>query len=73
MTRIFIFAIAGGAGTLSRDALGGWVHRLFGAGFPFGTFAVTAIGCFLIGFLGTLLDKRVIKPFPPGRTVYKNS
>ena len=58
MTRLFILAIAGGAGTLSRYALGGWMHRLFGAGFPFGTFAVNAIGCFLIGFLGTLLDER---------------
>ncbi len=43
-------AIGGGLGALARYGLSGLVqgHR---AGFPWGTFAVNAVGCFLIGAL----------------------
>lgn len=58
MKRLLLLAIAGGAGTVSRYALGGWIHQLFGVRFPFGTFVVNAVGCLVIGFLGTLLDER---------------
>jgi CrcB protein len=44
-------ALAGAAGALARYGLSGLMHRLFGAGFPWGTLAVNLIGCCLLGFL----------------------
>jgi fluoride exporter len=40
-------AVGGGA----RYLLAGWVSRLLGAGFPYGTLAVNVIGSFLMGGL----------------------
>jgi len=47
-TIVFI-AVGGAAGAVSRYLLSGWIHRLFGSAFPFGTLAVNVVGCFLIG------------------------
>jgi len=58
MSRFFILALAGAAGTIARYTLGGWVHQILGSQFPFGTFIVNASGCLAIGFLGTLADER---------------
>ena len=51
-----IFA-GGGAGSMLRYAVGLWVESRTGPGFPWGTFAVNASGCFLIGVLATLADE----------------
>ena len=51
-----IFA-GGGAGSMLRYAVGLWVEARTGPGFPWGTFAVNASGCFLIGVLATLADE----------------
>ena len=51
-----IFA-GGGAGSMLRYAVGLWVETRTGPGFPWGTFAVNASGCFLIGVLATLADE----------------
>jgi len=51
--------IAGGAlGTLARYCLGGAVHRAAGAAFPYGTLCVNLLGCFLIGLLAALSEKK---------------
>lgn len=43
---------AGGfLGAISRFLLSGWVQRLVGAGFPYGTLFVNVLGSFVIGFL----------------------
>ena len=47
--KLLWIALAGGAGTLARYGLAGLVHRWMGAGFPWGTAAVNALGCFLFG------------------------
>jgi CrcB protein len=60
MLKIFALAIAGAAGTVSRYLLGGWVHQLFGAAFPYGTLAVNVSGCLAVGFLGTLAEERLL-------------
>jgi fluoride exporter len=50
MSRILIFvALGGGCGALVRFGLSGWVTTWAGAGFPWGTFAVNAIGSSLLG------------------------
>jgi len=60
MLRLFILGIAGAAGTISRYLLGGWIHQLLGAGFPYGTLIVNIGGCLAVGFLGTLAEERLL-------------
>jgi len=53
--------IAGGtAGTLSRYWLAGLMYRIFGTGFPYGTLIVNFFGCFLIGFLVSMAEKKFL-------------
>ena len=52
-----VFA-GGGVGSALRYAVGLWVYAWTGPGFPWGTFAVNATGCFLIGVIATLADER---------------
>lgn len=63
MSRFLILGIAGAAGTISRYLLGGWIHQIFGAEFPYGTLVVNISGSLAIGFLGTLAEERLL--FPP--------
>lgn len=44
-------ALAGALGTLSRYGLAGFVHRINGASFPWGTVIVNLAGCFLTGLI----------------------
>ena len=55
--------VAGFLGAVSRYWLDGWVSRLTGGGFPWGTFVVNITGCFLIGVLTTVLTERLL-PHP---------
>lgn len=48
---ILLYLVVGGVlGTLARYALAVWVHSWAGTAFPWGTFAVNALGSFLLGF-----------------------
>jgi fluoride exporter len=47
--KLLCLALAGSLGTLARYGLAGAVHRWTGSGFPWGTVAVNALGCFLLG------------------------
>ncbi len=50
---------AGGAlGAVLRWWMAGWVQRLAGGAFPWGTLAVNALGSFLLGFLFIWLLER---------------
>lgn len=49
--RFALVFFAGGFGALVRYLVSGWILRVSGAGFPFGTLAVNASGSFLIGML----------------------
>ena len=51
MLKLLLIAGFGAAGALSRYALSGWVYRLAGEGFPFGTLVVNVAGCFLLGLI----------------------
>lgn len=55
-----LIAVAGAVGTLSRYGLSGFVQRLCGAQFPWGTLAVNACGCFLFGVVWTLAEERLV-------------
>ena len=49
MERIALIALFGAAGAVARYSVTGWVYRVLGESFPFGTLAVNVIGCFLLG------------------------
>jgi CrcB protein len=59
VTKIFVLALGGAAGTLSRYWLSGAAQRLFGASFPAGTFAVNMAGRLLFGLLWGLFENRI--------------
>ncbi len=57
----WLMLCAGGlAGTVSRYALSGWMYRMLGVGFPYGTLAVNLIGCFLIGLFDVLAEEKFV-------------
>lgn len=59
---VYVF-LGGGAGAVLRYWLGGAVHRVAGADFPYGTLLVNALGSLLIGLLMALFEQRfVVQP-----------
>ena len=49
MERYLLVALGGALGSLLRYGLGAWVQGSLGAGFPWSTLFVNALGSFLIG------------------------
>jgi CrcB protein len=60
MQKILLIAFAGACGALSRYWLGGLVYDLLGREFPWGTWAVNILGCFLFGLVWVLADERTL-------------
>lgn len=56
--KLLWLALAGAVGTLARYGVSSAVQRWSGHSFPWGTFAVNMIGCFLFGFLWALMEQR---------------
>jgi CrcB protein len=56
--KLALLALAGAAGTLCRYGAAGFVQRIHGTSFPWGTLAVNLAGCFLAGLLFTLFESR---------------
>lgn len=54
----FAIAAGGALGALSRHYLAGWIMRLTGGGFPYGTLMVNIAGAFLMGLLVEALAVR---------------
>jgi CrcB protein len=59
MMRLVWLGVAGVCGTLARYGLSGWVQRVAGAGFPWGTLVVNLVGCFLFGLVWALAEYRL--------------
>lgn len=51
MARFLWVCLGGAAGTGARYLLSGWLLRVAGPGFPWGTLAVNVLGSFLLGVL----------------------
>ena len=51
MSRFLWICLGGAAGTGARYLLSGWAAGIFGAAFPYGTFAVNVIGSFFVGLI----------------------
>ena len=61
---LYLYISLGGAlGALSRYLLSTWIYNKSQHVFPYGTFIVNILGCFILGFFYTItLDKYVISP-----------
>jgi fluoride exporter len=54
---IFLVALGGALGSVSRFLIGGWVQAATKSlDFPFGTLTVNLAGCFIIGILAQLAE-----------------
>jgi len=60
ITRLLLIATAGAAGAASRYLLSGFVQRLFGSDFPWGTWAVNILGSFFFGLVWILSEERYL-------------
>ena len=60
LQRTVLIALAGALGTTARYGLGGFVQRLSGGDWPWGTLFVNVVGCFLFGLVWTLADERLV-------------
>lgn len=56
MQKVLLIAAAGSAGALLRYFLGAGVHHIAGHDFPWGTFVVNILGCFLFGAALTMFE-----------------
>jgi CrcB protein len=57
--KLLLITVAGGLGSLARYGLSGFVLRLCGAGFPWGTAAVNVVGSFLFGVVWSATEQRL--------------
>jgi CrcB protein len=51
MQTVFLVALFGAIGCVSRYWLSGWTYQALGRGFPYGTLVVNVLGSFIIGLL----------------------
>lgn len=58
MKQLLAVAAGGATGAVLRWLLAGAIQRMAGGAFPWGTFAINAIGSFLLGFLFVWLIER---------------
>jgi len=54
---ILLVGLGGGLGSIARYNCQRWIFMVYPQSFPFGTFIVNIIGCFLIGFFWALFLK----------------
>src|SRR5918997_4326381 len=59
---LLLVVLGGGIGAGGRYLLGCWLHGQLGNGFPWGTFAVNALGSLLIGLVFGLAQAKSISP-----------
>lgn len=59
MREILVVGVGGFLGAVARYVVTGWVHRLTGPDFPWGTLAVNLAGCFALGVLMALGEARL--------------
>lgn len=51
MQALLLVFVGGGLGSLMRYGISRWISGLVVSAFPYGTFLVNIVGCFLIGFI----------------------
>lgn len=58
MHKLIFIGLAGAFGTLCRYWLSGAMYSVMGRDFPWGTWAVNVLGCFLFGLVWILSEER---------------
>ena len=58
MSKLLLVVLGGGAGAAARYAVGSHAWRLFGTGWPFGTFICNVVGGLMMGLLVGFLAHR---------------
>ena len=58
--KIFLIALFGAVGTLTRYGLQGLAQTRMGTTFPYGTLLINLTGCLLLGFIGQLTLNRML-------------
>jgi len=58
MTRFLLIGCGGFCGAVARYWMTLWVQRRLESTVPLGTMSVNVLGCFLLGFLMTYVDRR---------------
>lgn len=58
MIKYWMVGLGGFIGAIARFALGSYIGNRMGSRFPYGTFVINISGCFLIGFILTVLAQR---------------
>lgn len=69
---MILIALAGGAGAVCRTFLDGFVMRRL-HGFPWGTVAVNALGCFLVGLANGVSSPELTLGFFGGFTTFSTA
>lgn len=54
--KIVLLGLSGALGTILRVALSGFVQRISGGQFPWGTVTVNVVGCFLFGLVWAVTE-----------------
>ncbi|MFO7726766.1 MAG: CrcB family protein, partial [Desulfonatronovibrio sp.] len=62
MNKVLLLAMAGACGTLARYWLSTTTHWLLGPDFPWGTWLVNLLGCFMFGAVWVLAYERGLIP-----------
>jgi CrcB protein len=60
MQEIIVVGLGGFIGAVARYLLSTLIHRNFESSFPWGTFTVNMLGCFLIGCLLYLVENKFV-------------
>ncbi len=60
MFRILLVFVGGGIGAVCRYLLAGWIYKVIGSDFPYGTLVVNVLGCFVIGLFLTMAEGRFL-------------
>lgn len=58
MGKYLMVGIGGFLGAIARFWLGGYIGEKLGTRFPYGTLVINCTGCFVIGFIVTLMAER---------------
>jgi len=59
MRELIAVGLGGFVGAVARYVVSGWVHRVAGVGFPWGTLTVNLAGCLALGALMGLVEARM--------------
>ena len=60
MQEILVVGLGGFIGAIARYLVSTMIHRNFDSAFPWGTFTVNMVGCFLIGCLLYLVENKFV-------------